>query len=179
MAAIAEDGMNGRADRRAIWRDWSPAIALGVGFVGVIVSILAVGMAILGAVDRLRTDIDGVRTDLKAVIESVRTELKADIDDVRAELKADIDDLRNELRAEIRGVRTELKADIESVRTELKAEIRGARSGFEADIDDVRAEIQDLGTEQVETRERLARVEAQLDTRPGEQRPAGSGDAGE
>ena len=168
MAAITEDGMNGRADRRAIWRDWSPAIALGVGFVGVIVSILAVGMAILGAVDRLRTDIDGVRT-----------ELKADIDDVRAELKADIDDLRNELRAEIRGVRTELKADIESVRTELKAEIRGARSGFEADIDDVRAEIQDLGTEQVETRERLARVEAQLDTRPGEQRPAGSGDAGE
>lgn len=80
MAVIAEDGMDGRIDRRANWRDWSPVIALVVGFLGVIVSILAVGMAILGAVDGARAEIGGVRTELKAEIGVVG----AKVDDLAA-----------------------------------------------------------------------------------------------
>lgn len=68
MAVVAEDGMDGRIDRRANWRDWSPVIALAVGFLGAVVSILAVGIAILGAIDGMRTEIGGVRTELKAEI---------------------------------------------------------------------------------------------------------------
>ena len=181
MAALAEDGANGRVDRRAIWRDWSPAIALGVGFVGVIVSILAVGVAILGAVDRLRVEIDGVRGDIR----SVRTELKAEIDSVRGEIdgvRAEIRSVRDEIdgvRAEIRSVRTELKADIDNVRIELKAEIRGVRTRFETEIDGVKTQTRELEAGHAETRERLARVETQLDSPAGERPPAGSENPGE
>lgn len=167
MAALAEDGTHGRVDRRAVWRDWSPAIALGAGFVGVIVSILAVGVAILGAVDRLRVEIDGVRGEIR----SVRTELKAEIDSVRGEIDG--------VRAEIRSVRTELKADIDNVRTELKAEIRGLRTGLETEIDGVKAQTRELEAGHAETRERLARVETQLGSPAGERPPAGSENAGE
>ena len=49
--------MNRRIGGRTTWRDWILVIALVVGFLGVIVSILAVGKAILGAVDRARAEI--------------------------------------------------------------------------------------------------------------------------
>lgn len=159
MAALAEGGTNGRADRRAVWRDWSPAIALGVGFVGVIVSILAVGVAILGAVDRLRVEIDGVRSEIRSV--------RGEIDGVRAEIRS--------MRTEIDGVR----AEIRSVRTELKAEIRGVRTEFKAEIDGVKAQNRELEAGRAETRERLARVETQLNSPAGERQPAGSENAGE
>ena len=195
MAALAGNGTNRRVDRRAVWRDWGPAIALGVGFVGVIVSILAVGVAILDAVDRLRVEIggeiDGVRGEIDGVrgeIDSVRGEIdgvraeirsvRAEIDGVRAEIRSVRDEI-DSVRIEVRNVRTELKADIENLRTELKAEIRGARTEFRAEIDGVKAQTRELEAGHAETRERLARVETQLDSPAGERPPAGSENTGE
>ena len=188
MAALAGNGTNGRADRRAVWRDWGPAIALGVGFAGVIVSILAVGVAILDAVDRLRVEIGGEIDSVRGEIDSVRGEIdgvraeirsvRAEIDGVRAEIRSVRDEI-DSVRIEVRNVRTELKADIENLRTELKAEIRGARTEFRAEIDGVKAETRELEAGHAETRERLARVETQLDSPAGERPPAGSENTGE
>ena len=44
-----------------------------------------------------KTDVNGVRVELKAEIQDVRTELKAEIQDVRTELKAEIQDVRTEM----------------------------------------------------------------------------------
>ena len=105
----------------------------------------------------LRTEISGVRTelkgdiaDLKDSLASLRGELKGDIADLRAENAS----LRTELKADIASLRTELKADIASLRTELKADIAdlraenaSLRTELKGDIADVRLEIAELRTE--------------------------------
>ncbi len=116
----------------------------------------------------LRTEISGVRTelkgdiaDLKDSLASLRGELKGDVADLRGEiaslrgeLKGDIADLRAEnasLRTELKGdiadLRTELKGDIASLRTELKGDIASLRTELKGDIADVRLEIAELRTE--------------------------------
>ena len=67
----------------------------------------------------VRTDLAGVRAELKADISALRTELAADIAGVRTELKADISELRTELKTDISALKTELKGDVAAVRTEL------------------------------------------------------------
>jgi predicted nucleic acid-binding Zn-ribbon protein len=98
----------------------------------------------------LRTEISGVRTelkgdiaDLKDSLASLRGELKGDIADLRAENAS----LRTELKADIASLRTELKADIASLRTELKGDIASLRTELKGDIADVRLEIAELRTE--------------------------------
>lgn len=54
--AVEAGTANGRTHGRAGWRDWGPAIGVAVGFLGVIVSVLAVGAAVLGAVDRVQVE---------------------------------------------------------------------------------------------------------------------------
>ena len=63
----------------------------------------------------LRTEISGVRTELKGDVASLRGEIAS----LRGELKGDIADLR----AENASLRTELKGDIADVRLEI-AELR-------------------------------------------------------
>ena len=87
----------------------------------------------------LRTEISGVRTELKGDI----ADLKDSLASLRGELKGDIADLR----AENASLRTELKADIASLRTELKADIASLRTELKGDIADVRLEIAELRTE--------------------------------
>jgi chromosome segregation ATPase len=105
----------------------------------------------------LRTEISGVRTelkgdiaDLKDSLASLRGELKGDVADLRGEiaslrgeLKGDIADLR----AENASLRTELKGDIADLRTELKGDIASLRTELKGDIADVRLEIAELRTE--------------------------------
>jgi phage host-nuclease inhibitor protein Gam len=105
----------------------------------------------------LRTEISGVRTELKGdivelkdSIASLRGELKGDI----ASLRGEIASLRGELKGDIADLRTELKGDIAdlraenaSLRTELKGDIADLRAELKGDIADVRLEIAELRTE--------------------------------
>ena len=89
----------------------------------------------------VRTEIAGLKTELKTELAGVgtgiaelRTELKSEIAGARGELKSeiagvgtDIAELRTELKTEIDSVRAELKADNAELRTELKAEIAETR----------------------------------------------------
>lgn len=54
--AVQVETASGRSGSRAHWRDWVPAIGVASGFLGVIVSVLAVGAAVLGAVDRVQVE---------------------------------------------------------------------------------------------------------------------------
>ena len=80
----------------------------------------------------LKIQFNEVHNDLRTEISGVRTELKGDIADLRAEIAS----LRGELKGDIADLRAELKGDVASLRTELKA-----------DIADVRLEIAELRTE--------------------------------
>ena len=98
----------------------------------------------------LRTEISGVRAELKGDIAdlraenaSLRTELKSDIADLRAELKGDIANLNGGLSS----LRAELKGDIADLRAELKGDIADLRAELKGDIADVRLEIAELRTE--------------------------------
>jgi|GEM_PF-3861405 len=57
----------------------------------------------------VRSDIAGLRAELKAEIAELRTELKAEIAELRTELKDEIAELRTEFRTDIRSVRDELR----------------------------------------------------------------------
>jgi hypothetical protein len=89
----------------------------------------------------VRTEIAGLKTELKTELAGIgteiaelRTELKSEIAGARGELKSDIAgvgteiaELRTELKTKIDSVRAELKADNAELRTELKAEIAETR----------------------------------------------------
>lgn len=94
----------------------------------------------------LRTEISGVRTELKGDI----VELKDSIASLRGELKGDVADLRGEiasLRGELKGDIADLRAENASLRTELKGDIADLRTELKGDIADVRLEIAELRTE--------------------------------
>ena len=67
----------------------------------------------------LKIQFNEVHNDLRTEISGVRTELKGDIADLRAENAS----LRTELKGDIASLRTELKGDIADVRLEI-AELR-------------------------------------------------------
>ena len=82
----------------------------------------------------VRTEIAGLKTELKTELAGVGTEIA----ELRTELKSEIAGARGELRSEIAGVgteiaelRTELKTEIDSVRAELKADNAELRTAID------------------------------------------------
>jgi predicted nucleic acid-binding Zn-ribbon protein len=78
----------------------------------------------------VRTEIAGLKTELKTELAGIGTEIA----ELRTELKSEIAGVgteivesRTELKTEIDSVRAELKANNAELRTELKAEIAGTR----------------------------------------------------
>ena len=63
-----------------------------------------------------KADLAGVKTDLVGV----KGELKADLAGVKGELKADLVGVKGELKADLAGVKGELTADLAGVRGDLK-----------------------------------------------------------
>ena len=57
----------------------------------------------------VRTEIGGLRTELKGDIAGLRTELKGDIAELRTELKGDVAGLRTEIRSLDRDVNSLMK----------------------------------------------------------------------
>jgi predicted nucleic acid-binding Zn-ribbon protein len=92
----------------------------------------------------VRTEIAGLKTELKTELAGVGTEIA----ELRTELKSEIASARGELRSEIAGVGTE----IAELRTELKTEIDSVRAELKADNAELRTELK---TEIAETRKDL------------------------
>jgi uncharacterized protein YPO0396 len=90
-----------------------------------------------------KTDLELHSSLLKIQFNEVHNDLRTEISGVRAELKGDIADLR----AENASLRTELKGDIADLRAELKGDIADLRAELKGDIADVRLEIAELRTE--------------------------------
>ena len=91
----------------------------------------------------LRTEIVGVRSELKEEIAGVRGELREEIAGVRNDMAG----LRGELKDEIAELRTEVKDEITGLRTELKDEIAGVRNDMAGLRDELKGEIADVRTE--------------------------------
>ena len=108
--------------------------------IGVIVSVLAILMAIFGMGIAVIHKIDSGDAKNEAKIDGVRTEFDAKIDSVRTELKANIAEVKTELKADI----TKVDAKIDSVRTELKAEIAEGSARSEAQGALIIAELRSL-----------------------------------
>ena len=58
-------GDDDAAAERTGGRDRSQGNGMVVGFLGVIVTVVAVGVAMLGAVDRVRDEIQGIRAEIQ------------------------------------------------------------------------------------------------------------------
>jgi gas vesicle protein len=98
-------------------------------------------LATAKSVADLRTEMAGLRTELKGDIFDLRTELKEDISDLKTELKGDISDLRTELKGDISDLRKELTASVSEVKSELTASISGVKSELTASISGVKSEL--------------------------------------
>ena len=92
----------------------------------------------------VRTEIAGLKTELKTELAGVGTEIA----ELRTELKSEIAGARGELKSEIAGVgteiaelRTELKTEIDSVRAELKADNAELRTELIAEIAETRKDL--------------------------------------
>jgi glutathione S-transferase len=92
----------------------------------------------------VRTEIAGLKTELKTELAGVGTEIA----EFRTELKSEIAGARGELRSEIAGVgteiaelRTELKTEIDSVRAELKADEAWLRTELKTEIAETRKDL--------------------------------------
>ena len=132
---------------------------------------------------RLHTDIQSVRTEVKAGNEGLRTEVKdnaqlvrTEVQDLRTEVKADVQlvrtevqDLRTDVKAdiqlvrtEVRDLRTEVKTDIQDLRSEVKADIQELRADVKTDIQELRTEVHadigDLRSEVRQTNDKLDRI---------------------
>jgi hypothetical protein len=92
----------------------------------------------------VRTEIAGLKTELKTELAGVGTEIA----ELRTKLKSEIAGARGELKSEIAGVgteiaelRTELKTEIDSVRAELKADNAELRTELKAEIAETRKDL--------------------------------------
>ena len=92
------------------------------------------GVATKSDISDVRSDMQGVRQELKTDIAELRQELKTDIAELRHELKTDIAELRHELKTEISELRQEVKTEISELRQEVKTEISGLRQEVKTDI---------------------------------------------
>jgi hypothetical protein len=97
-----------------------------------------------------KTDLELHSALLKIQFNEVHNNLRTEISGVRTELKSDVASLRGEiasLRGELKGDIAELRAENASLRTELKGDIADLRAELKGDIADVRLEIAELRTE--------------------------------
>jgi hypothetical protein len=92
----------------------------------------------------VRTEIAGLKTELKTELAGVGTEIA----ELRTEFKSEIASARGELRSEIAGggteiaeLKTELKTEIDSVRAELKADNAELRTELIAEIAETRKDL--------------------------------------
>ena len=91
----------------------------------VIVTVISTGVAVIvvlfafGAFFLRR--LDTVTRDLRTEIQGLRTEMRAEFQNVRTEMQG----LRTEMRAEFQDVRTEIRAEVQNVRTDLGPRIDG------------------------------------------------------
>lgn len=77
--AVEVGTANGRSGSRVRWRDLGPAIGVAIGFLGVIVSVLAVGAAVLGVIDRVQAETRELRagqTDIRERLTRVEARLE-------------------------------------------------------------------------------------------------------
>ena len=88
------------------------------------------GVATKSDISDVRSDMQGVRQELKTDIAELRQELKTDIAELRHELKTDIAELRHELKTEISELRQEVKTEISGLRQEVKTDIAGLEIAF-------------------------------------------------
>jgi uncharacterized protein (DUF3084 family) len=52
----------------------------------------------------MKSDIEGLRTEMKSDIEGLRTEVKSDIEGLRTEMKSEFATMRNEIEHALHGV---------------------------------------------------------------------------
>lgn len=92
-ATVGDAGGSGSAPgwSRSV-REWGPLAGIVVGFLGVIATVLAVGVATLQAVDSTRTELIGMNKDL-------RTEFRSEMHAMEGRIREDIRELRTEIRA--------------------------------------------------------------------------------
>lgn len=132
---------------------WLPLFGFG-SVMTLLIAIIGVGVglwrnaaqahaAIGKNIDGLRTEIDGVRTDLRAEIQGVRTESRTDIQGLQGEMSR----LRSEMRTDIQGLqgemsklRSEMRADIQGVRTDLSS-LRKDVSGLQIEMGKVTTDL--------------------------------------
>ena len=97
-----------------------------------------------------KTDLELHSSLLKIQFNEVHNDLRTEISGVRTELKGDVASLRGEiasLRGELKGDIAALNGGLASLRTELKGVIADLRAELKGDIADVRLEIAELRTE--------------------------------
>ena len=76
---------------------------------------VALGVLIVGLFAWLRQDIRALRSE----IDGLRSEMRSEIDGLRNEMRSEIDGLRNEMRSEIGGLRNEMRSEIGGLRSEM------------------------------------------------------------
>ena len=92
-ATVGDAGGSGPASGRSrSVREWGLLAGIVVGFLGVIATVLAVGVATLQAVD-------GTRTELIGMNKGLRTELRSEMHAMEGRIREDIRELRTEIRA--------------------------------------------------------------------------------
>ena len=96
--------------------------------------------------DKLETEIQNVRSELKDEIQNVRTELKDEIQNVRTELKDEIQNVRTELKEDIQEVRT----DLQDTRTELKMETQAVYSNLSKEVENVRLLVENVTNKKID-----------------------------
>jgi len=97
-----------------------------------------------------KTDLELHSALLKIQFNEVHNDLRTEISGVRTELKGDVASLRGEiasLRGELKGDIADLNGGLASLRTELKGDIADLRAELKGDIADVRLEIAELRIE--------------------------------
>lgn len=103
-ATVGDAGGSGSAPgwSRSV-REWGPLAGIVVGFLGVIATVLAVGVATLQAVDGTRTELigmnKGLRTELLGMHQDLRTEFRSEMHAMEGRIREDIRELRTEIRA--------------------------------------------------------------------------------
>ncbi|MDD9981931.1 MAG: hypothetical protein OXU81_11335 [Gammaproteobacteria bacterium] len=139
-ATVGDAGGSGSAPgwSRSV-REWGPLAGIVVGFLGVIATVLAVGVATLQAVDGTRTELigmnKGLRTELLGMHQDLRTELLGMHQDLRAELFGMHQDLRTELLGMHQDLRTEFRSEMHAMEGRIREDIRELRTEIRANRD--------------------------------------------
>jgi hypothetical protein len=93
----------------------------------------------------LRTEIEGLRLEIKADIDTLRLSTKADIDALRLSTKADIDALRLSTKADMDALRLSTKADMDALCLSAKADTETLRLATKTEFEGIRTELEKMG----------------------------------